>query len=43
MMPVAYPAQPRRLLEQVRELIRYKHYSLKAEEAYVYWVRLFVR
>ncbi len=43
MNPVAYPAQSPRLLDQVRELIRYKHYSLKTEEAYLYWVRFFVR
>lgn len=43
MMPVADPAQPPRLLEQVRELICYKHYSLKTEEAYVYWVSFLVR
>lgn len=32
-----------RLLDQVREVIRYKHYSARTEQAYVYWVRLFVR
>jgi hypothetical protein len=32
-----------RLLEQVRERIRYLHYSLRTEQAYVRWVRLFVR
>lgn len=32
-----------RLLDQVRERIRYKHYSLRTEQAYVYWVRLFIR
>jgi integron integrase len=31
------------LLDQVRERIRYKHYSIRTEHAYVYWVRLFVR
>lgn len=43
MMPVAYPAQPPRLLEPARESIRYKHYSLKTEEAYVHWASFFVR
>jgi integron integrase len=43
MKPVAYPAQPPRLLNQLREVIRYKHYSLKTEDAYVYWVRFFIR
>ena len=32
-----------RLLEQLRHVIRVKHYSLRTEEAYVYWVRYFIR
>lgn len=32
-----------RLLEQVRERIRYKHYSLRIKQAYVQWVRMFVK
>lgn len=32
-----------RLLNQVRERIRYKHYSLRTEQAYVQWVRMFVK
>jgi site-specific recombinase XerD len=32
-----------RLLDQVRERIRYKHYSIRTEESYVYWVRGFIR
>jgi site-specific recombinase XerD len=31
-----------RLLEQLRERIRYLHYSIRTEEAYVHWVRAFV-
>ncbi|MBP9118285.1 MAG: integron integrase [Methyloversatilis sp.] len=34
---------PPRLLDRVRERIRYKHYSMRTEEAYVHWVRAFVR
>lgn len=30
-----------RLLDQLREQIRYLHYSLRTEEAYVYWVARF--
>jgi integron integrase len=37
------PLQARRLLDQVRERIRYLHYSLRTEQAYVHWVRAFVR
>lgn len=36
------PLASKRLLDQVRERIRYLHYSLKTEKAYLYWVRLFV-
>ncbi|HMN94797.1 MAG TPA: integron integrase [Hydrogenophaga sp.] len=32
-----------RLLDQVRERIRYLHYSLQTEKAYLYWVRFFIR
>jgi integron integrase len=37
------PLHAKRLLDQVRERIRYDHYSLRTEQAYVYWVRRFVR
>jgi site-specific recombinase XerD len=36
-------APPQRLLDSLREQIRYRHYSLRTEEAYVHWVRAFVR
>lgn len=39
----AVPLVSKRLLDQVRERIRYLHYSLQTEKAYVYWVRFFVR
>lgn len=32
-----------RLLDQVRERARYLHYSLRTEDAYIYWVRFYVR
>jgi integron integrase len=32
-----------RLLDQIRERIRYLHYSLATEKAYVYWARFFIR
>ncbi|MFM2075295.1 MAG: hypothetical protein RJB34_1600 [Pseudomonadota bacterium] len=35
----APPLVSKRLLDQVRERIRYLHYSLKTEKAYLYWVR----
>ena len=43
MKPGAPPLQSARLLDQVRERIRYLHYSLKTEKACLYWVRFFVR
>jgi len=36
-------SQSPRLLDQVRERVRYLHYSLRTEKAYVYWVRTYVR
>jgi len=36
------PKAPR-LLDQVRESLRYKHYSLATEKLYVYWIRFFIR
>jgi integron integrase len=36
------PQKPR-LLDQVRERLRYKHYSLSTEKLYVYWIRFFIR
>ena len=31
-----------RLLDQVRERIRVKHYSLRTEDAYLHWIRRFI-
>ncbi len=39
----ADPPQAPRLLDQVRERIRYLHYSIRTEAAYVQWIRSFVR
>lgn len=38
-----YLPQSKRLLDQVREVLCYKHYSLKTEQAYLYWIRFNVR
>ena len=43
MKPGTPPLQSARLLDQVRERIRYLHYSLKTEKAYLYWIRFFIR
>ena len=31
-----------KLLDQVREAIRMRHYSLRTEEAYVHWIKRFI-
>lgn len=36
-------ASPPRLLDQVRARIRFKHYSIRTEQAYVEWIKRFVR
>lgn len=51
-MPAAYPAAPgdttssarppRRLLDQVRDALRVKHYSYRTEPAYVGWPQRFL-
>ena len=35
-------AQPPRLLVQVRDAVRRRHYSYRTEKAYLYWVRRYV-
>ena len=37
------PLQAVRLLDQLRERIRMLHYSLRTEQAYLYWCRAFIR
>ena len=34
--------QPPKLLNQVRNKIRLKHYSIRTEQAYVDWIRRFI-
>jgi integron integrase len=43
-LPPANPAtpDPPRLLDQLRQQVRFRHYSRRTEEAYVYWVRRYV-
>lgn len=37
------PLKSVKVLDQLRERIRYLHYSIRTEEAYVHWVRAFIR
>ena len=34
--------KPRRLLDQVRDEIRTRHYSIRTEEAYLAWIRRYI-
>jgi integron integrase len=36
------PNQSKKLLDQVRDILRLKHYSIRTEEAYVNWIRRFI-
>ncbi len=36
------PARPKKLLDQVRDAIRLKHYSYRTEESYVLWIKRFI-
>jgi integron integrase len=36
------PTPPKKLLDQVRDLIRLKHYSIHTEEAYTDWIKRFI-
>ncbi len=36
------PARPRRLLDQVRDAVRVRHYSPRTEQAYIGWIRRFI-
>ena len=42
MKPRNPPLQSSRVLDQVRERIRYLHYSLSTEKTCLYWVRFFI-
>jgi hypothetical protein len=35
--------QSKKVLDQVRERIRYLYFSLRTEEAYLYWIRFYIR
>src|SRR5207302_3700134 len=45
-MPSFLPAAPKqskpKLLDQIRQLMRLRHYSLRTEEAYVGWIRRYI-
>jgi integron integrase len=41
--PEPAPSEPTRLLDRVRERVRYLHYSIRTEQAYVHWIKAFIR
>jgi integron integrase len=41
--PPLPPLKSVRLLDQLRERIRYVHYSIRTEQTYVHWVKAFIR
>ena len=43
MKPGSPPLKSARLLDQVKERVRYLHYSLKTEKAYLDCIRFFIR
>lgn len=43
MKPSTSSLQSTRLLDRIRERVRYLHYSLSTEKAYLYWIRFFIR
>jgi len=42
MQPNTTLAQPKKLLAQVRDKIRFKHYSLSTENTYLSWIKQFI-
>jgi len=36
------PAQPKKLLDKVRDEIRFKHYSLITENTYISWIKQYI-
>jgi hypothetical protein len=40
-VPVASVGHKPKLLDQVRDVIRRKHYSIRTEQAYVEWIKRF--
>lgn len=41
-LPVPSPASKPKLLDQVRDAIRLRHYSIRTEQAYVDWIKRFI-
>jgi hypothetical protein len=38
----SHPPEPQKLLDQVRDAIRLRHYSYRTEQTYVHWIRRYI-
>jgi hypothetical protein len=36
------PGRPKKLLEQVRDVLRVKHYAYRTEKTYIFWIRRYI-
>ena len=36
------PTKPKKLLEQVRDKMRIKHYAMSSEKTYIYWIKQYI-
>jgi hypothetical protein len=41
-MSEAYSPKPKKLLDQLRDAIRIKHYSYSTEKTYVHWAKRYI-
>jgi hypothetical protein len=39
---ITTPPQPKKLLDQVRDKVRFKHFSLSTEKTYLSWIKQFI-
>ena len=37
-----FPARPKKLLDQIRDVLQTKHYAYRTEQAYVHWAKRFI-
>jgi hypothetical protein len=42
LMEIHPPLQPPKLLDQVRDKIKVKHYSIRTETQYIHWIKRFI-
>ncbi len=41
-MPEQFSSKPKKLLDQLRDVIRLKHYSYSTEKTYVHWAKRYI-